>query len=101
MINLKILSITKQIYVETEQPFLDVEFNIIETSENDETPPNILAERRLAFSLNTPQKDIKTALEKYLANFIAEKDMAADRVEIDKANKNADDVISNLEGLEL
>lgn len=101
MFNLKVISITKQTLVETEEMFLDVEFNIIKTDEADENPPSIVAERRLAFPLDTKPEVVQASLQKYLETFTLEQEQAVARAEVDKAQKNADNVISELEGLEL
>lgn len=104
MFNLKVISISKQTLVETEEMFLDVEFNIIKAGEDVETgepTQEIVAERRLAFPLDTKPEVVQASLQKYLETFTLEQEQAAARAEVDKANKNADNVISELEGLEL
>lgn len=104
MFKLKVISISKQTLVETEEIFLDVEFNILQVGENIETgepTEEVVAERRLAFPLSTESKEVKSSLQKYLDTFKLEQEQASARVEVDKANKNADNVISKLKDLTL
>ena len=93
--NLVVKSINKATDVETSERYLDVEFDLV----NDEDL--LVATRKLAFPLEFKQKAIEADLKKYLETFTLEQEMAVAQAEIDKADKNADNVINNLEGLTL
>jgi len=97
MFNLRVTKISKESNVETGERFLDVAFEIFTEDEESE----VVATRRLGFPIETTPKQVKAELSKYLANFKSSEARKADQSIIDTEDKNADDVISKLEGLEL
>ena len=88
----KIKSIKKDILIETNKEFLDVE---IEISNEDK----IVAVRKLAFPFEKTSKEIKSAVEKYVETYNADADLAEKNKEREKLNSQADKVIEDLEGL--
>ena len=90
--NAKIKSVKKDILIETNKEFLDVEIEIRDKKK-------FVAIRKLAFPFEKSSKDIKSAVEKYVETFNADAELAEKSKEREKLNSQASKVIEDLEGL--
>lgn len=88
----KIKSIKKEILVETNENFLNVELEICEGKK-------VVEIRKLAFPFGKSSKEIKSAVEKYVETFNADAELAEASKEREKINSQVDKVIEDLEGL--
>lgn len=94
MFKLRVKDTQKQTSVETSERYLDVDFEILKGEK-------VVAERKLGFPLDTPEKEVKEALKKYLKTFESEEKQKETQEGIDKQDKNAENVIAKLKDFEL
>lgn len=94
MFTAKIESISKYTIPETQETSLDVKFDIM--SGND-----ILETRRLLMALTSTEEEVTTEVSKVVAAYESDYNQAQENKEVDEINKQADEVIKNLEGTEL
>ncbi len=87
-----IKSIKKDILIETNKEFLDVEIEI--NGKNGE-----IVTRKLAFPFEKTSEEIKEAVKKYVETFNADAELAEKNKEREKLNSQADKIIKNLEGV--
>ena len=87
-----IKSVKKDILIETNKEFLDVEIEIRDKKK-------VVAVRKLAFPFGKSSEEIKEAVEKYVETFNADADLAEKSKEREKLNSQADKVIEDLEGV--
>lgn len=87
-----IKSIKKDILIETNKEFLDVEIEIRDDKK-------VVAVRKLAFPFGKTSKEIKSAVEKYVETYNADADLAEKSKEREKLNSQANEVIEDLEGI--
>lgn len=86
--------------------YLKVSVSIIETKNvpNPENPAEaqevkeIVEQKNLGFPLDTPDDVLESELNKVLATFINDRDLAAKNAEHEKAQKKADETIAKFSG---
>lgn len=73
--------------------FLDITFYVLDGKEK--------LQRRLSFPITYTKEEVESELKKYVENLENEKKQAVKQAEIDKQDKNADNVIRELKGKKL
>ena len=94
MFTLTITSIKKDHSIPDGSDYLDVQFDILNDDE-------VVLSPRHAFPLDTPEDTIKADLTKFLETYVAEQATAQDNSKVEEIQKQADETIQSLEGLEI
>lgn len=94
MFTLQIKDISKETSVETGERFLAVNFEILDKKE-------VVQTKSLGFPMGTDLEDIKTELNQYLEVYKAEDERKEAQAIIDKEDKNADNIIEELQNTKL
>lgn len=97
-IKLKVGSITKDTLIETGENFLDVAVNFIRVE--DDGSESVIETRKYAYPIGTSEEVIKESLAKTLDGYKAEMAAAEENKGRDELNKQADEVIASLTGIE-
>ena len=88
----KIKSVKKDVLIETNEGFLDVEIEITDGKEFTEI-------RKLAFPFGESSEKIKGSVKKYVETFNADAELADKSEKNERLNSQADEVIKDLEGI--
>lgn len=99
MLKARITEMPKATLVETGEQYLDVHFEIYELDKKEKEV--VLATKRLAFPLTVSQEDLASAIRESVDLFETERQASIDRAEQDAADKNADELINTMVGVEL
>lgn len=91
---IKITKAERGSIIATGELFIGVEFGIFDGDEH-------VAERKLAFPVDTSEENIGMELEKYLRAYETEAETSAKRLIEDKNNTEIDTTIKNLSGVEI
>ena len=94
MYTLEIKDITKQTSVETGERFLAVNFEILDKKD-------VIFTKSVGFPMGTDIEDIKAELAKHLDNYKLEVEKREAQAIIDKEDKNADNIIEELQNQKL
>ncbi len=94
MYELQIKSVSKDTSVETGDRFLAVEFEITKGED-------VVLTKNVGFPMGTPVEEVKEELKKHLENYKVEMSRKKAQEAIDKEDKNADNIIKELEGKKL
>ena len=91
---LTITSIEKQHSIPDATDYLDVSWAITQDG-------TTIKEGRHGFPLDTPEDEITASLEKTLATHLEDETRAADNAKVEEIQKQADETIQNLAGIEI